>query len=46
LEEMFKVITVDASDLVNAILVREQEDEVLLEKQMRVKEYKKFEKII
>jgi hypothetical protein len=37
---------VDTSDLVNAKLEREQEEEVLLEKQMRVKEYKKLEKII
>jgi hypothetical protein len=46
LEEMLKDITVDTSDLVSAVLEREREEEVLLEKQMRVKEYKKLEKII
>jgi hypothetical protein len=43
---MLKDITVDTSDLVSAILEREREEEVLLEKQMRIKEYKKLEKII
>jgi hypothetical protein len=43
---MLKDITVDTSDLVSAILEREREEEVLLEKQMRVKEYKKLKKII
>jgi hypothetical protein len=42
---MFKEVIVDTSDLVSAILEREREEEVLLEKQMRVKEYKKLEKI-
>jgi hypothetical protein len=42
---MFKEITVDTSDLASVILDREQEEEVLLEKQMRVKEYKNLRKI-
>jgi hypothetical protein len=46
LEEMLRDITVDTSDLISAILEREREEELLLEKQMKVKEYKKLEKII
>jgi hypothetical protein len=37
---MFKDVIVDTSDLVSAILEREREEEVLLGKQMRFRDYK------
>jgi hypothetical protein len=37
---MLKDITVDTSDLVSAIIERERNEEVLLGKQMRFRDYK------